>query len=310
MKTTEILRRVALTHRASLIRPSESLTSMHHKPARSRWLDERDTTRQPLRVDHPPDRPVGSAIVGVPREDTNSQLAHQYLLHKRRSGRIDLYFLGDSITRRWGCTDPTYAHLLEHWRTEFHGWNAGNFGWGGDRLEHMLWRIEHGELAGVHPKVIVLLGGTNNLDAQWLRPSERSSHDELASDILARHDALSAACRRCAPEAVVVNVSIFARSDNPPRWPVIQRINLGLQERANGTDTRYLDVNRRLADTQGRLRDVFTCDGLHLELPGYEAWAEELRPVLRELLGERGSEDLAPPPTGNPSAGPAPRENS
>src|SRR5687768_18265101 len=95
------------------------------------------------------------------RTDRNSQIAHEQLLEKARRGRIDLYFAGDSITRRWGAID--YPELLANWRRNFFGWNAANFGWGADTIQNILWRLENGELDDVHPKVIVLLGGTNNV---------------------------------------------------------------------------------------------------------------------------------------------------
>ena len=82
-------------------------------------------------------------------------------LEKARRGRIDVYFAGDSITRRWGATD--YPDLLAHWTQQFFGWNAANFGWGGDTTQNILWRLHNGELDDVHPKVIVLLAGTNNV---------------------------------------------------------------------------------------------------------------------------------------------------
>src|ERR1700750_1857410 len=97
----------------------------------------------------------------VPRSDPNSQIAHEQLLAKARAGGIDVYFLGDSITRRWGATD--YPDFLANWKQNFFGWNAGDFGWGADRTQHMLWRVQNGELDGVNPKVIVILAGTNNV---------------------------------------------------------------------------------------------------------------------------------------------------
>ena len=90
--------------------------------------------------------------------------AHAQLLEKARAGGIDVYFIGDSITRRWGATD--YPDLLANWRQNFFGWNAGNFGWGADLTQNILWRLEHGELDGVNPKVIVIQAGTNNIGAQ------------------------------------------------------------------------------------------------------------------------------------------------
>src|SRR5687767_15402577 len=107
------------------------------------------------------DRPGPAAAFPVPRTDANSKLAHEQLVAKARApGRIDLYFVGDSITRRWGCTDPQWAELLANWYDNFFGWNAGNFGWGADRIENILWRVCNGELDGVHPRVIVILAGT------------------------------------------------------------------------------------------------------------------------------------------------------
>ena len=79
-------------------------------------------------------------------------------------GRHRRVFVGDSIVRRWGATD--YPELLANWKTNFFGWNAANFGWGADRTENILWRLENGELDGVRPKIIVILAGTNNIGAQ------------------------------------------------------------------------------------------------------------------------------------------------
>ena len=106
----------------------------------------------------------GPADRAAPRTDQNSMTAHAQLLEKARAGRIDVYFVGDSITRRWGATD--YPELLAHWRQNFFGWNAGNFGWGADRTQNILWRLDHGELDGVNPKVIVIQAGTNNIGSQ------------------------------------------------------------------------------------------------------------------------------------------------
>jgi hypothetical protein len=120
---------------------------------------------------------MAPADKAAPRTDKNSQLAHEQLLAKAKQGRIDVYFEGDSIARRWGATD--YPELLENRKKNFFGWNAADFGWGADRVENILWRLENGELDGVDPKVIVLLAGTNNvgIKSRWrvLRARRRMS---------------------------------------------------------------------------------------------------------------------------------------
>jgi lysophospholipase L1-like esterase len=241
---------------------------------------------QPAVPAEPPDR-------AAPRTDANSRQAHADLLAKARAGRIDIYFVGDSITRRWGALD--YPELLANWRGNFHGWNAANFGWGGDGTQHILWRLENGELDGVDPKIIVIQAGTNNVGAA-------AGGDAKVDAIVDGIKAIVDVCRRKAPAAVIVLTGIFPRNDNPALLPGIARINAAIARFADGKSIRYLNINRELADPDGTLRDGMSPDRLHLTVRGYQVWADALKPVFRELLGPPAAVDLAPPPTGDPSA--------
>jgi (4-O-methyl)-D-glucuronate---lignin esterase len=227
------------------------------------------------------------------RADRNSHLAHQQLLAKAKSGGVDLYFEGDSITRRWGATD--YPELLAHWNRTFHGWNAADFAWGGDRTENILWRLANGELDGVDPKLIVLLAGTNNVGRQ---PGDSARVEDVTRGVKAILDV----CRRKAPAATIVLTAIFPRNDNPAVMPTIDAINARLAKLADGKSIRFLDVNAGLADAEGTLYPGMMMDGLHPTLLGYEVWAEGLKPILTELLGPPAATDHAPAPTGDPSA--------
>lgn len=240
-------------------------------------------------------------IQPMQRPDKNSRIAHEQLLAKAKKGRIDLYFIGDSITRRWGATDQQYKDFLANWRTNFFGWNAANFGWGGDTVQNILWRLENGELDGVNPKVIVLMAGTNNIGNGPKAGSEDAKVDEVVMGI----DALLAVMKAKAPAATTLLMGITPRSDGPDSavaMAVIQRINARLAKFDDGKRVRYLTINDRLTDKSGKLIDGMTVDGLHLSLKSYQVWADALRPTLTELLGPRAEKDQAPEPTGDPSA--------
>ena len=233
----------------------------------------------------------------APRSDQNSQLAHQQLLAKTKVGRIDVYFEGDSITRRWGATD--YPQLLENWKKNFFGWNAADFGWGADRIENILWRLDNGEFDGVNPKVIVLLAGTNNVGNR-LPPG---SNDAVVDNVTNGIAAIVRLMRSKAPNAVIVLMAIFPRNDNMEVMPLIDRINANLATMADGRAIRYLNINGQLAAADGKLREgMMNADKLHPAIDGYQVWADALKPLLTELLGPPAKEDLAPEPTGDPSA--------
>lgn len=240
---------------------------------------------------------IDAADRAAPRTDQNSLTAHTQLLEKARTGRIDVYFVGDSITRRWGATD--YPDFLANWRQNFFGWNAGNFGWGADRTQNILWRLEHGELDGVNPEVIVIQAGTNNIGAQ------PGGADRVAA-ITRGLTAIVETCRQKAPGATIILTAIFPRNDNMAVMPEIEQINANLAQLADGRRVRYLNVNDKLADKDGRLFPgmMHERDKLHLTLQGYQVWADGLKPILTELLGPPASIDQAPPPTGDPSARP------
>jgi lysophospholipase L1-like esterase len=231
----------------------------------------------------------------APRLDANSRLAHEQLLEKAKRGGIDVYFEGDSITRRWGASDPQYAAMLANWRQNFFGWNAADFGWGGDTTQNILWRLQNGELDAVHPKVIVLLAGTNNIGRQ---PADDAKVAEITRGIKAIVDL----CRQKAPGATIILTAIFPRNDNPAVMPSINRINDNLAQLADGQRVRFLNVNDKLADKGGKLFDGMMGDRLHPTVKGYQVWADGLRPILTELLGPPAATDHAPPPTGDPSA--------
>jgi len=238
----------------------------------------------------PADRPVA-------RTDRNSLTAHAQLIEKAKRGHIDIYFEGDSITRRWGATD--YPKLLENWNRNFFGWNAADFGWGADTTQNILWRLENGELDGVNPKIVVLLAGTNNVG----RTVPPQGDDAKVADITKGLKAVLDALRAKAPNATIIATAIFPRNDNMAVMPTIDKINRNLATLADGQRIRYLNVNAGLADRDGKLFDgMRNADKLHPAINGYQVWADALKPIFTELLGPAGTTDLAPPPTGDPSA--------
>jgi lysophospholipase L1-like esterase len=237
--------------------------------------------------------PDGPADRARARIDANSQTAHAELLEKTRHGRIDIYFIGDSIARRWGALD--YPEFLANWKQNFYGWNAADFGWGGDKTQHMLWRLENGELDSVNPKIIVILAGTNNVGRE-------PGSDEKIADIVRGIKAILDVCRAKAPDATVILTGIFPRNDNLAVLPEIDRINKAIAEFADGRRVRYLNINDKLADRDGILFEGMSRDKLHPTVKGYQVWADGLKPIFTELLGPPAAVDEAPPATGDPSA--------
>jgi lysophospholipase L1-like esterase len=158
--------------------------------------------------------------------------------------------------------------------------------------------LENGELDGVNPKVVVLLAGTNNLGSLLL-PGHGS-----ADDVARALQAIVHVIQEKAPAATIIVMGIFPRNDNMAFIPMIDKINHSLSEFADGKKIRYLNINGKLADGNGKLFDgmMNERDKLHPNVKAYQIWADALKPEFTELLGTPAAVDHAPPPTGDPSA--------
>jgi cephalosporin-C deacetylase-like acetyl esterase/lysophospholipase L1-like esterase len=216
--------------------------------------------------------PFERADVPTPRSDANSMKAHEQLLAKRAAGKIDLYFIGDSITRRRGA----------------------------DKTQHMLWRLRNGELDGVNPKIVVLMAGTNNVG----KAAPLGNASERVAEVVRGVTAVVGEIRQRAPDATVIVTGITPRNDNIAVMPIINDANRGIAALADGKSIRYINVNEGLADAENILRPGMAHDGLHLAPLGYQVWADALKPIFTEILGEPSKTDTAPAPTGDPSAKP------
>jgi lysophospholipase L1-like esterase len=220
----------------------------------------------------------GPADKPAARNDDQTWVSkHAELLEKAKRGDIELYFEGDSITRRWEATHQ------DNWRQNFAGWKAADFGAGGDRTQNVLYRLLNGELDGVNPKVIVLLIGTNNVGPDPVKGDD----GPLVRDVVKGIKACLNVMRKKAPGAKILLVGITPRNTNGSTavMPTINWINKRIAKLADGKTIRFLNINDKLADKDGKLYEGMTDDGLHLTDKAYQLWADAMRPILIEWLG-------------------------
>jgi lysophospholipase L1-like esterase len=194
---------------------------------------------------------------------------HAALLERAKKG-ADVVFLGDALTQGWEGPDGAAA-----WKTHFEPLKAANFGAGGDRTEHVLWRVTEGrELQGLKPRVIVLEVGGSNLAS--------NSADEIVDGITALVRELG----RQKPEAKVLLLGLLPRGvrANDKFRDKIKEINKGLAGLADGKKVRYLDAGAKFLDKGGDLVEEAMPDGLHPSAKGYALWAEAIKEPLAEML--------------------------
>ncbi|KQV59185.1 hypothetical protein ASC95_28120 [Pelomonas sp. Root1217] len=190
--------------------------------------------------------------------------------HREAGRRIDLVFLGDSITQGWENEGKTA------WATHFAKHNAVALGFGGDRTENLLWRLQHGELDGMTPKAVVMMIGTNNTGERLEDPAFTVAGIKRNLDEI----------RRRQPQAKVLLLALFPRGEKPDDVTRRHndRINALLPALADGRQVVFLDIGRALANPDGTLSKDILPDWLHLSPQGYEIWARSLKATLTSWL--------------------------
>lgn len=223
------------------------------------------------------------AINPVPR-DGGWVKRHESFNAISKQGTATLVFLGDSITQGWeGKGKAT-------WEKFYAKRNAANFGIGGDRTEHVLWRLDNGNFDGLKPKLIVLMIGTNNTGHVGRAQKElngaiyASSAEQTAEGVKAIIGKLQAK----APEAKILLLGIFPRGEKPTDAMRQQNeaTNAIIAKLADGKQVHFMDIGKTFLQPDGTLTREVMPDLLHLSEKGYDMWAEAIDPKIKELLGE------------------------
>ncbi len=201
---------------------------------------------------------------------------HEKFLERTKKGDVGLLFIGDSITQGWEQPGQDgKAGPAEIWERFYGPRQAANLGIGGDQTGHVLWRLDHGEVEGITPKVAVVMIGTNNV------PSGDSPED-----IAAGIKAVVAKLREKLPETKVLLLAVFPRGEKPNALrDRIKEINERISKLDDGgKHVKYLDIGQNFLADDGTLPKDVMPDSLHLSPKGYRIWADAIEPTLWDLM--------------------------
>jgi lysophospholipase L1-like esterase len=221
-----------------------------------------------------------SATAPVPR-DAAWVKRHEEFVAIAKKGSVDVLFLGDSITDFWRRDDKKSGGK-KIWDANFAPLKAANFGISGDRTQHVLWRLENGELEGISPKAVVLMIGTNNTGFERDGKTPRNTPAEVIEGVTAIVKKL----RTALPQAKILLLGIFPRGEKPdhPQRAQIAQINAGIAKLADRKAVVFLDLGPRFLKADGTLPKEFMPDFLHPGELGYEVWADAIKAPLAALL--------------------------
>ena len=183
---------------------------------------------------------------------------------------VDLVFIGDSITHNWEKDGQAV------WARHYAKYGALDLGFGGDHTENVLWRLQHGEIDGIRPKVAVVMVGTNNTGDRQEDPRTTAAGIRRILDEI----------RRRQPDTRILLLAVFPRDEQPtsPLRRLNDRVNAIISGYADGEHVFFLDIDRALTNADGTLsRDVMP-DLLHPNEKGYAIWAAQMEPMLLQLL--------------------------
>jgi lysophospholipase L1-like esterase len=191
-----------------------------------------------------------------------------------KQGNVDLIFVGDSITQLWATEGK------EVWEKFYRKRNAVNMGIGGDMTDHVLWRLERGNIDGISPKLAVVLVGTNNSTAG-------AAPEDIAKGIKAIVDHLQAKL----PKTKILLMGIFPRGadDQDKCCQNNKKVNVIIAKLADDKTVFYLDIGAKFANADGTIKKELLPDApyyLHLSKEGFTVWAESIEPIVAKFVGE------------------------
>lgn len=195
---------------------------------------------------------------------------HENILEQNSNQQTDLIFIGNSIIHHWEGTGQ------ESWEKNFAKYNPVNMGFGGDQTQHVLWRLDNGELDGINPKLAIVMIGTNNAGSGH-------SSEMIADGVIQ----IISRIRNKLPETKILLLRIFPRGE--PGSEIRQTNTTASEIFSKVADNEvifYEDINEIFLDENGNLPKEIMPDKLHPNAKGYELWAEAIVGTINELMKE------------------------
>ncbi|MDI1313036.1 GDSL-type esterase/lipase family protein [Prosthecobacter sp.] len=194
-----------------------------------------------------------------------------------KKAKPQILFIGDSITHFFGGErfDSNSLRGQQTWGEFYAPRNAGNLGFGWDKTENVLWRLQHGAIDDIAPKLVVMMIGTNNTGT--------CSAPDIATGI----EAIVLEFNQRLPQSKILLLGIFPRGEKPgPQREKIAEIN-GLIAKLSGThNVTFLDIGPKFLTPEGLITKDIMPDFLHPNEKGYRIWAEAIEPTVKKLMGE------------------------
>ena len=205
---------------------------------------------------------------------------HQAVLAIKDRLNPDVVLIGDSITHFWGG-EPCDGHVngAKAWAQTFHGLNVLNLGFGWDRTQNVLWRLDHHELDGLHPQLVIIHIGSNNTS------ETENARSNTPDEIVAGIRAVCEKVHKLVPMAQIVLMAVMMREKQPdhPRRILINEINQRLENLRQEMPIVLIDLRADFLNPDDTLRDDITSDFCHPNETGYAIWGRRLNPILDKL---------------------------
>ena len=284
--------RLAERHHAAIVHYQQAFDEALHRGSITYWIwdgihptfighqlmaDEWQRVYANFFIPQAPTASNNTALVPTPKLERDSYdwyERHFAELEAEKWSRARVVLIGDSITHFW-AGEPR-AHIQngpQAWEQAFAGKRVLNFGFGWDRTQNVLWRLEHGELYGLTPRTIILNIGTNNLTGT--KNARTNSPEEIT-------EAIALICKKLHaefPEAQILVMGVFPRGNeaNAPLRAPIKAINALLPNALKGIESvRFLDIGEKFLSADGTISKEIMPDGTHPSEKGYAIWAKAL----------------------------------
>ena len=207
-----------------------------------------------------------SATFAAPRLEWPARVLNTNAQAHKEAADIELIFDGDSITDGW--------HNKPIWIERYGKLHPFNFGISGDRTQHVLWRLAQGQVDGMHPKLIALMIGTNNMG------------DNTAEQIADGVKAVVAEYQKRCPEAVILLQAIFPRAEKAadPARAKIKTVNQIISKLGDGKKVIYIDFGDKFLEADGNMSREIMSDFLHPTPKGYQIWADAIQPIIDQYV--------------------------